>query len=184
MRLQPLRRLAHVALVAALASCGPALAQPRVASEAELKVAFTYRIALFVEWPADSLASGMPLQLCVAGNDTTWSAAFASLEGKKVQGHALAPVRLLARGEEPRGCHVLFVPEREVRRPVAGTAGLLTIGEADGFAASGGVVGFVREGTQLRFDINREAAERAQLRLPAELLKVARHVIDPGGGRP
>mgnify|MGYP006993420927 CR=1 FL=1 len=37
---------------------------------------------------------------------------------------------------------------------------------------------------QLRFDINREAAERAQLRLPAELLKVARHVIDPGGVRP
>jgi hypothetical protein len=46
------------------------------------------------------------------------------------------------------------------------------------------VVGFVREGTQLRFDINRDAAARAQLRLSAELLKVARGVIDGAGARP
>ena len=66
----------------------------------------------------------------------------------------------------------------------AASDGLLSIGESEGFAAAGGVVGFVREGTQLRFDINRDAAARAQLRLSAELLKVARGVIDGAGARP
>jgi hypothetical protein len=184
MRARLLRTAARAALAAAVVAAWPALAQPRVANEAELKAAIAYRIALFVEWPADSLPSGAPLQVCVAGSDATWAAAFATIEGKKVQGHALAPTRMLARGEEPRGCHLLFVPERELRRPAAGAPGLLTIGEAEGFAASGGVVGFVREGAQLRFDINRDAAARAQLRLPTELLKVARQVIAPEGARP
>jgi hypothetical protein len=62
-------------------------------------------------------------------------------------------------------------------------AGVLTVSDAEGFARADGMVGLVREGTQLRFDINREAARRAQLRLSAELLKVARNVFD-GGGRP
>ena len=60
-------------------------------------------------------------------------------------------------------------------------AGVLTVSDAEGFARDGGMVGFVREGMQLRFDINREAARRGQLRLSAELLKVARSVIDAGG---
>lgn len=161
-----------------------AAAQTRVATEAELKAAFIYRIALFVEWPAESLPAGAPFQTCVLGSDASWPAAFATIEGKKVQGHAVAPVRQLARAEDARGCHVVFSPEREGRRAAVVPAGVLTVGDGEGFAQSGGTIGFVREGAQLRFDINRDAAARAQLRLPVELLKVARNVIDGGGAKP
>lgn len=166
---------------------GPGLharAQPRMANEAELKAAFVYRIALFVEWPADSLPPGAPFQICRSGADPAWAAAFATLEGKKVQGRSVAAVRALAKADEPRACHLLFIPERDGRKPPSGTPGLLTIGEGEAFVAAGGMVGFVREGMQLRFDIHREAATRAQLRLPTELLKVARNVIDGTGSRP
>lgn len=180
-----LRRLALATLaVGLLAAAAGGRAQTRVANEAELKAAFVYRIALFAEWPAESLPAAATLQMCLLGNDTAWVAAFTTLEGKKVQGRTVSPPRSLARGEDAHGCHVLFVPEREARRPVVSALGLLTVGESDGFSAAGGVVGFVREGAQLRFDINRDAAARAQLRLPAELLKVARNVIDGGGPRP
>lgn len=177
------RCLAAVALgLAGMAPCG-APAQPRAAGESELKAAFVYRIALFVEWPADSLPGGAPFQICSLGSDPAWSAAFATLDGKKVQGRSLAPLRAVLRDDELRGCHVLFVPQREGRKAPL-MPGLLTVGESEGFVAAGGVVGFVREGAQLRFDVNREAAARAQLRLPAELLKVARNVIDAAGARP
>lgn len=179
------RVLSCLALGAALllAGAAPARAQQRVANEAELKAAFVYRIVLFAEWPAASLPPGAAVQICLQGADPGWIAAFETLQGKKVQGRALAPLRPLARGDDLRGCQVLFVPEREHRKPVAMLPGLLTIGEADAFAEAGGVVGFVRQGAQLRFDINRDAAAQAQLRLSAELLKVARTVLDSGGVR-
>ena len=179
------RVLPRLALGAAvlLAAAAPSLAQQRVADELELKAAFVYRIVLFVEWPATSLPAGAPVQLCVQGSDPAWIAAFETLDGKKVQGRALAPVRAVGRGDDLRACHALFVPQREMRKPLPAQPGLLTIGEAEAFAESGGVVGFVRQGAQLRFDINRDAAAQAQLRLSAELLKVARSVVDGGGAR-
>ena len=176
------RRIA-AAVALSLAAVAGARAQALLAGEQELKVAFVYRIALFVEWPAESLPAGSPFQICSLGSEPAWTAAFGTLDGRKVQGHPVAPVRLLARGDEPRGCHVLFVPEREGRKPPPQQPGLLTVGEGEAFVAAGGMVGFVREGANLRFDIQRDAATRAQLRLPSELLKVARNVVD-GGGRP
>ena len=179
------RVLSRLVLGAAvlLASWAPAHAEQRVANEAELKAAFIYRIVLFVEWPAASLPAATSFQICLQGSDPAWIAAFETLQDKKVQGRALAPLRRVARGDDLRGCQVLFVPEREHRKPVAALPGLLTIGEAEAFAEAGGVVGFVRQGAQLRFDINRDAAAQAQLRLSAELLKVARSVLDNGGAR-
>ncbi|TXC66617.1 YfiR family protein [Piscinibacter aquaticus] len=118
-----------------------------------------------------------------AGQRSGRLAAFETLDGKKVQGRALAPVRAVGRGDDLRACHALFVPQRELRKPLPVLPGLLTVGEAEGFAESGGVVGFVRQGAQLRFDINRDVAAQAQLRLSAELLKVARSVVDSGGTR-
>lgn len=175
--------LLALVLILVLAWPGTSVAQQRVASEVELKVAFVYRVALFVEWPAESLPPAAAFRICVLGNDPAWTAAFATLEGKLVQGHAVAAPRLLAHGDEPRACHVLFVPEREGGKPPAPQAGLLTVGDAEGFAQAGGVVGLARDGARLRLDLNRDAATRQQLRLPAELLKIARQVIDGGGPR-
>ncbi len=159
----------------------PAAAQPLVASEAALKAAFVYRIALFVEWPTEPAGSTRPFQVCLLGADNGWSTAFSAIEGKKVQGRTVALVRVIARSDEARACHVAVLTDSDSSHLAALPAGVLTVGDAEGFARAGGMVGFVREGTQLRFDINREAAQRAQLRLSAELLKVARSVIDAGG---
>lgn len=183
----PSGRTRHPRLAAALlalAAAAPAWAQPRVAAEAELKAAFVYRIALFVEWPAEPFGNAVPFQVCVLGPDAGWSAAFVSLEGKKVQGRPVVAPRSLARADEARGCQVVVLADGDTKRAAALPPAVLTVGDADGFAQGGGMVGFVREGSQLRFDINREAAARAQLRLPAELLKVARAVVDGGSARP
>ena len=124
------------------------------------------------------------VQICSAGNDAAWTAAFATLDGKKVQGRPLAYARRAARRRAARLPAAVRAAARGAARRRPPPAGLLSIGESEGFAAAGGVVGFVREGTQLR-STSTAMPRRAQLHQPLrELLKVARGVIDGAGARP
>jgi hypothetical protein len=50
----------------------------------------------------------------------------------------------------------------------------LTVGEAEGFAISGGVINFYTQNNKLRFEINPDAAERAGLRISSQLLRLSR----------
>jgi hypothetical protein len=63
------------------------------------------------------------------------------------------------------------------------TAPVLTIGEADDFLGSGGIIRFCLEGNKVRFEINREAAESAKLRISAKLLLLARNIAGGSGGQ-
>ncbi len=83
------------------------------------------------------------------------------------------------------GCHIVFITQergeqgREFITAVAGKS-ILTIGESEGFARSGGVIGFYNEGSKIRFEINLRAAERARLRISSRLLQLARLVSSEG----
>jgi len=63
------------------------------------------------------------------------------------------------------GCHIVFITQERGERDlefitaVAGKS-ILTIGSTEGFARSGGVIGFYNEGSKIRFEINLSAAER------------------------
>ena len=59
---------------------------------------------------------------------------------------------------------------------------VLTIGETENFLESGGIINFVTEKKKLKFDINLIAAEKAKLRFRAQLLKLARKVIQKKDG--
>jgi len=50
---------------------------------------------------------------------------------------------------------------------------VLTVGESEGFAASGGVIEFRVDEGRVRMDINSEAAKRAGLHISAKLLSLA-----------
>ncbi len=55
-------------------------------------------------------------------------------------------------------------------------AHVLTVGETDRFAQSGGMINFVLEENRVRFEINVEAADRAGLKISSKLLELA-HVV-------
>jgi hypothetical protein len=57
--------------------------------------------------------------------------------------------------------------------------GILTVGDAEPFIRTGGIIGFVTEGNRVHVEINLDAADREGFRISAKLLKVARVV----GGR-
>jgi hypothetical protein len=58
--------------------------------------------------------------------------------------------------------------------------GVLTVGESDGFAALGGVIGFKLEGGRVRLEVNVGAAEQSKLRISSKLLSLA-HIVKTQG---
>jgi len=52
----------------------------------------------------------------------------------------------------------------------------------EGFAQSGGVINFVTVEKKIRFEINLDAAERADLKISSKLLRLAQIVKDEGNG--
>lgn len=155
----------------------PARAAP-AAQESELQAVFVINFLRLTDWPAGTWGSpAAPLVLCVDATREPLLAALRHTGIDVVKGRPLQ-LRSLRRQEATRDCHALFLDTADPQR--AGT-GQLSIGDAPGFAAAGGIIGLVRSDNRLRFEINQEAAQRAQLRLGSELLKLA--LPPDGSGR-
>jgi len=154
----------------------PAHAAP---SEYELKAAFIYQIARFVEWPSTGalVNAGAPLRLCVLGGNP-FGRALELIRGKPVNERGME-VSLLDMNADTRKCAMLFIAapaEKHLERIVAlsrGT-GMLTIGDTEGFAQRGVMINFLSEDSKIRFEINPEASRRAGLKISSQLLKLAR----------
>jgi YfiR/HmsC-like len=164
----------------------PAVAQSEPLSEYQVKAAFLFNFAKFIEWPAD-LAESSSLILCVVGEDPFGGDLSRVVEGQSVRGRTIA-IRRDRFGDDLRSCHVLFVSESETKHVPQILAGLqghavLTVSDIDGFAQSGGVLQFFMEQSHVRFIVNLEAASQAKLKINSKLLALARVLnhADPGG---
>jgi YfiR/HmsC-like len=165
----------RLALILALASSAILRGQ-EVPLEYQVKAAFLFNFAKFVEWPPEAPAG--PLQICVAGRNVFGDALVETVRGETINGRPLA-VRVILEPEP--GCHIIFVPRGAAAAAylrAAGSSPSLTVGESPEFISQGGIVNFRLEGTSVRFEIDPEAAERAGLRISSRLLRLARA---PGG---
>jgi YfiR/HmsC-like len=149
------------------------------AGEYELKAAFLYNFAKFVEWPSDG---GGSICLGIVGPDPFGPTLERLLAGKTVHERPLA-IRRFASADAVEPCHLLFVSAAAAATYPAAIwtrTGVLAVGEGDAFLATGGVIAFTKEGNKLRFTINAGAADRAQLKLSSQLLKLAVRVVKEG----
>lgn len=170
-------------LACALVLCAlPARGLDADPGEYAVKAAFLYNFAKFVEWPAEGEASAAssPFVISILGDDPFDAAIDDTLRGKAVASRQLV-LRRIRRAEEVGDSRILFISSSEkaqlaeILKHLEGTA-VLTVGEMDRFAEQGGVIRFRMEEKRVRLDINPEAAERANLRISSELLKLARIV--------
>src|SRR5437899_6860845 len=158
-------------------------------TEYQIKAAFLYNFAKFVEWPADAFADPhAPIVLGVVGEDPFGSVLDKIVLGKTVNGRGLV-IKRLKPGSDLRNCHILFVSSSErkhmsqILESLQGSS-VLTVGETDRFAQSGGVINFIFEENKVRFEINSETAARAGLKISSKLLALARIVTNqPNGGK-
>lgn len=148
-------------------------------SEADIKAAFIYNFAKFVEWPEGYLPTDNGvLRLCVLG-ETPLGLKLRQLEGREAQGRRI-DVRMLTRSDDWPGCHMMFVasPGDALRLPDNGNGNgsVLTISESPRFLHQGGIISLFVDGNRVQFSVNLPAAQQAGLKLSARLLQLARTV--------
>ena len=149
--------------------------------EYEVKAAFIYNFAKFVDWPREAFPDpASPIVVGVLGFDPFGSTLDRALRNKTAQGRSFV-VRRFKSIEELEDCHILFISGSENKRldqilQQLDGSDVLTIGETEGFARVGGIINFIEERNRIRFEINIAAAERGQLRISARLLLLAKIV--------
>lgn len=161
---------------------GTARAQSATAGEYEIKAAFLYNFAKFVDWPPKSFRdTTAPLQICVLGRDPFGEALRNITREKTVNGRKLE-VDYVVDLRMARTCHILFIASSEkerLRQIFEGLQGscILTVGDTKDFAAQGGMINFVLQDDRVQFEVSRTAIEQAGLKISSKLLSVAKVVI-------
>jgi YfiR/HmsC-like len=174
-----MNRLVRLALLNIALSSAMVAAGPQTAAEYQVKAAFLLNFTKFVEWPSISFAtSGSPISICILGDDPFGRTLDQVVEGETVDDHRLS-IHRIRQAPAPGTCHVLFVEtnKKDLAHTLAEVEpGVLTVGEGDEFLREGGIIAFVIDNRRVRFDINQSAAAKAELKLNARLLSVARAV--------
>jgi hypothetical protein len=176
------RRLA-LALLLAL----PAAAAAQTAAEHDVKAAFLYNFAKFVDWPPAAFPDPNNLTVCVLGEDPI-GGSLQTIAGEQVASRKLK-VQHIESLSKAAGCQILFISRSERSRlpqilaTVRGSP-VLTVGDSQGFLDQGGIINFVLEGSKVRFEINTEPADRVGIRISSKLLQLAKRVVPTPGARP
>ena len=182
-----IRSVASVAVLISIFGPRGIQAQPGD-EEYRVKAAFIFHFAELVDWPEEALqASPDSLFICTLGTDPFQGALESVVAGKTIRSRVIA-IRHLKAEEEIPGCNVLFLGKMQSKQiPMLladlHNAPVLTVGETDGFLGVGGMICFVLEGNNVRFQINLDAAESAKLQIGSRLLFLARSVIGESRAR-
>ncbi len=140
-----LLRMGLAIALSVFASAGEA--QP--IDEYQVKAAFLFNFAKFVEWPAQTFKSPTdPIAICVLGTNPFGHSLEDAVDGKSVEGRKFS-VRQFNDPGQAAGCQILFIAARQ-KRPLSETA---LSGRSDDWRIEGICGGRRRDRIQ-----NREAA--------------------------
>ena len=182
--MQPFGRNSIVASALLIASTGllgsrVGLAQQPAVLDDEVKAAFLYHFATYVEWP-ERAQGNESITIAVLGAPTVVAQLRTFLPGRTIQERPVV-VRTITNINEARDAHVLFIGaenngrlrqiiDRVGQRPV------LIVTDAEDGLGEGAMVNFQVVEERLRFEISQAAAERAGLMLSSRLLATALRV--------
>ena len=190
---EPSRQAASLLLLCLMLACSvlthAAPAAEPIVDEYQVKAAFLFNFAKFVEWPNEAFSDpNAPLVITVFGEDP-FNGSLEAVKGKLVNNRKLT-IRRVKDIQEIGKSNVLFVSpsaRKELGRILEALQGqnVLTVGEDGAFTQCGGIINFVKEDNRVRFEVNVTAAERAGLKISSRLLALARIVKGSaqGGGK-
>lgn len=146
-----------------------------------IEAAFIHNFLDFVTWPGLLHRSGDAVVIGILGDDH-FGTAFAEVEGGRVFGKTLT-IRKSRRLEDLMDSWILFVSASEadrmsdILRRVEGRP-ILTVSDVPHFVKSGGIVEFftvpVQGEMKVRFEINKDRADQAGLKISYQLLSLAK----------
>jgi YfiR/HmsC-like len=170
----------HVIVAVSILWCGaPAAAQEVVYHEEEVKAAFLYHFATFVQWP-ETMPRERPFSVAVLGDDEVCDELEKFLPGREIQGRPMQ-VRRLNSLEDLADDALLFIGAGEnyrLRELISRVEdrSMLIVTDAPGALKDGSMINFQVVDDRVRFEISLLAAQRAGLELSSRLLSAAMSV--------
>jgi len=160
-------------------------AQTPASKEYQIKAAFLFNFAQFIDWPSTAFANtNTPFCIGILGDDPFGPVLDKTVQDENVNGHPLV-IQRYREVAEATNCQVLFVSRSETKRLKDIFTGLknpniLTVGEVEGFCKGGGAIRFVMEQNKIHFRISPDAVKNASLTASSKLLRLA-EIVSPGG---
>ncbi len=180
-----LSAIARLVLAAVLCfQCSTSHAEATTATEEySIKAAFIYNFAKFVDWPSDTFSSpASPINVCVYGKNL-FGSTFDLIHKKKAQGREIQVMNVAAETDF-KYCQIIFIgvtDERQLTRLITSISHspILTISDTRNFSRVGGMINLVLINNKVHFEININAARRANLRISSKLLSLATIIDEP-----
>lgn len=149
-------------------------------AEYQLKAAFLYNFAKFVEWPAETFpTTSTPFTICALGNDP-FGTSLDAIAGKTVKDRPLI-VKRIRSITAVNGCQILYVSPHELPQATDLLRSLqkvpvLTVCDMDGCAETGLMLNMRMADNRVQLDMNLEAVQRTTLKVSSQLIKLTRIV--------
>jgi hypothetical protein len=177
-----------VCLVAAMSPVSrSAMAETANLLEYKVKAAFLFNFIKFIEWPDPGAdVNNTPIMIGILGEDK-FGPAFDEITARKVRDRSIAIKRFadFSAQDAQDGllkCQLVFVSasQRQHTKEIMALLNkksILVIGENEGFLEAGGTINFIMQDNKVCFEINADRADEANLKIAAQLLKLAKRVI-------
>ena len=145
--------------------------------ELAVKATYLYKLAQFVEWPAEALGgSTEPLVICIQGADPFGTVADRAIVGQRLGTHPVS-LRRVARLSADSGCQVAYVAGSRTQSVSQALEAVqdqpvLTVTDA-ARGSPKGIVHLVLSSGKVRFSINAASAQARGLEISSKLLALA-----------
>jgi len=153
-------------------------AQQGPVREYQLKAVFVFHFTQFADWLPGAFADPQaPLVIGILGDNPFGSYLDDAVRGEQVNNRPIV-VQHYRKLSDVKACHILFIAQSEsdhMRQILDDLRGrnILTVSDADGFAAQGGMIQFLTEKNKIRLRINADAAKAADVTISSKLLRSA-----------
>lgn len=148
------------------------------AEEYQIKAAFLYNFARFVEFPKQSLApEDKEIVIGIIGDDPFGRILDDTVAGKKVDNRSFV-VKRFKSFDEIKSCHVLFISSSEQGNIAEilkklDALGILAVSDFASLPNDGVMINFVVKSNRVKFEINLNAANKAGIKISSKLLNLA-----------
>jgi hypothetical protein len=148
-------------------------AEAQTSVEYAVKAAYLVKIAPFIEWPPAAFASPTaPLNICVLGHDPFGGTLDRAASGQQDNGRSIEVRRI---GTPDSSCQILYFQGSVDQEAALSGKPVLTV--TDGVpSAHAGMFNFLVANNHVGFEIDRDAANQAGIKISSKLLQLATNV--------
>ena len=165
-----------ICLLAATFMALPNSAFAEVTKEDRVKAAIIFKLTKFVSWPKKKQS----LTLCVIGSGSI-NNEIQKINRKFSMGRRLSVTHKMPNASMDRLCDLVYIHNSDnqdislVLNKLKDSP-VLTISDSKQFAEKGGTIELYRTGSRIKFAINKNSIQQAQLSVDSQLLKLAKIV--------